>query len=143
MTIDHDFATLFEQRGVGVLATIKRDGRPQLSNVSFHYDAGEQTIRVSVTAGRAKTANIRRDPRVSFHVSTAEGWSYAVAEGTASLSPTAADPHDATVDALVDVYRSIGGEHPDWDEYRAAMVADRRILLTIAVDRVYGLRQGA
>jgi PPOX class probable F420-dependent enzyme len=142
MTIDHDLATLFEQRGVGVLATIKRDGRPQLSNVSFHYDAGEQTIRVSVTAGRAKTANIRRDPRVSFHVSTPEGWSYAVAEGTASLSPTAADPHDATVDALVDVYRSIGGEHPDWDEYRAAMVADKRILLTIAVDRVYGLRQG-
>jgi PPOX class probable F420-dependent enzyme len=139
MAIDPHLASQFEQRNVGVLATIKRDGRPQLSNVSFHYDADKRTIRVSITEGRAKTANIRRDPRVSFHVSTQQGWSYAVAEGTASLSPTAADPHDATVDALVDVYRSIGGEHPDWEEYRAAMVADRRIVLTITIDRVYGL----
>jgi uncharacterized protein len=139
MAIDPKLAALFEQRGVGVLVTLKRDGRPQLSNVSFHYDPGEQTIWVSVTDSRAKTANIRRDPRVSFHVSTNEGWEYAVAEGMGSLTPPAADPHDATVDALVEVYRSIGGEHPDWDEYRAAMVADRRIVLTINVERVYGL----
>jgi PPOX class probable F420-dependent enzyme len=139
MAVDRKLTALFEQRSVGVLATLKRDGRPQLSNVSFHYDPDEQTIRVSVTDTRAKTANIRRDPRVSFHVATKDGWEYAVAEGTGSLTPPAADPHDATVDALVEVYRSIGGEHPDWDEYRAAMVADRRIVLTITVERVYGL----
>ena len=53
----------------------------------------------------------------------------------------AADPHDATVDGLVGLYRDIAGEHPDWDEYRAAMVADQRILLTLRLDHVYGWSQ--
>jgi len=63
---------------------------------------------------------------------------YAVAEGSAQLTPPATDPNDATVEALIDVYRTIAGEHPDWDEYRAAMVADQRVVLTLPFDRVYG-----
>lgn len=128
--------------GLGVLATIKRDGRPQLSTVSHHYDDAARMIRVSITDGRAKTANIRRDPRVAFHVSSDDGWSYAVAEGVAQLSDVAADEHDAAVEELIDLYRAVGGEHPDWDEYRAAMVDDRRLVLRIPVDRVYGLSRG-
>ena len=62
-----------------------------------------------------------------------------MAEGTAALSPVAAEPHDDTVEELIEVYRAIGGEHPDWDDYRRAMVADRRLVLRIAVERVYGL----
>jgi hypothetical protein len=50
----------------------------------------------------------------------------------------AADPNDATVEELIDVYRAVAGEHPDWDEYRAAMVADRRLVIRLAVERVYG-----
>jgi PPOX class probable F420-dependent enzyme len=130
---------LLASRPMGVLVTLKRDGRPQLSNVSHAFDPRRRLIRVSVTDGRAKTANLRRDPRASFHVSSADGWAYAVAEGTAQLSPVAADPHDATVDELVEVYRAIQGEHPDWDDYRRAMVADRRLVLRLPVDRVYGL----
>jgi PPOX class probable F420-dependent enzyme len=142
MAMDDALVELLGKRRVGVLATIKRDGRPQLSNVSFTYDEAMTRIRVSTTDGRAKTANMRRDPRVSFHVSSKDGWSYVVAEGTASLSPVASDPRDATVQELIEIYRTIsGGEHPDWDDYRAAMVRDRRLVLTIAVDRVYGLRQ--
>jgi PPOX class probable F420-dependent enzyme len=142
MAMDDALVELLGKRRVGVLATIKRDGRPQLSNVSFTYDEATTRIRVSTTDGRAKAANMRRDPRVSFHVSSKEGWSYVVAEGTASLSPVASDPRDATVQELIEIYRTIsGGEHPDWDDYRAAMVRDRRLVLTIAVDRVYGLRQ--
>jgi PPOX class probable F420-dependent enzyme len=125
-------------RGLGVVVTLKKDGRPQLSNVSYTYDADRRRIRVSVTDGRAKTANLRRDPRVSFYVNGARGRSYIVAEGTASLSPVAAEPDDATVDELVDIYRAIAGEHPDWDEFRAAMVADRRLALTIDIERFYG-----
>src|SRR5699024_5531946 len=68
------------------LATIKRDGWPQLTNVSYHYDRADHTIRVSVTDERAKTKNLRRDPRASFHVTGADGWSYVVAEGIATLS---------------------------------------------------------
>lgn len=48
------------------------------------------------------------------------------------------DPHSAEVEALVDYYRSAAGEHPDWDEYRAVMVSDRRVLMALTVERVYG-----
>ena len=119
----------------GTLATIKRDGRPQLSNVVYLYTGG--AIRISVTDDRAKTANLRRDPRASFHVSP-DFWTYAVAEGTAELTPVAQSPDDATVDELVDIYRGVSGEHPDWTEFREAMVAQRRLVIRIQVDRLYG-----
>lgn len=122
---------------VGVLTTIKRDGRPQLSNVAYTFADG--VIRISVSAGRAKTANLRRDPRASFYVPAPNFRSYVVAEGVAELTPVASQPHDATVDELVAVYRAISGDHPDWDEYRAAMVDDRRLVVRIPVDRVYGM----
>lgn len=125
----------------GVLVTLKRDGRPQLSNVNHAYDPEARVIRVSVTDGRAKTRNVRRDPRVSYHVTSADRWNYAVVEGNAQLSRVAEDPHDAAVDELVELYRSVQGEHPDWDDYRAAMVADRRLVLRLPVERVYGTRQ--
>ncbi|MEV4756138.1 PPOX class F420-dependent oxidoreductase [Micromonospora sp. NPDC049559] len=124
---------------LGVLATIRRDGRPQLSNVNYTFDRARKLIRVSVTEDRAKTVNLRRDPRASFHVSAPDGWSYVVADAAAELSPVAADPHDATVEELIDIYRAIGGEHPDWDDYRRAMVADRRVALHLRVERVYGM----
>lgn len=123
----------------GVLTTIKRDGRPQLSNVSFHFDPGRRLIRVSVTDGRAKTANLRRDPRASFYVTARDFGAYAVAEGEAELTPVATGPNDATVDELVEVYREIAGEHPDWDDFRAAMVKERRLVLRLPVPRVYGM----
>ncbi|PRX92244.1 PPOX class F420-dependent oxidoreductase [Allonocardiopsis opalescens] len=129
---------LLEAKRPGVLVTLKRDGRPQLSNVSHTYDPATGVIRVSITDGRAKTANLRRDPRASYHVSPPDMGGYAVAEGTAELSPVAADPHDATVEELIELYRAIQGEHPDWDDYRAAMVADRRLVLRLPVDYVYG-----
>jgi PPOX class probable F420-dependent enzyme len=129
---------LLARRHLGTLATLKRDGRPQLSNVTHLFDPESGTIRVSITDGRAKTRNLRRDPRASYHVSSEDGWSYAVAEATAELSAVAADPHDATVDQLVELYRRLAGEHPDWDEYRAAMVAERRLVLCLRVERVYG-----
>ncbi|OLZ70436.1 PPOX class F420-dependent enzyme [Streptomyces sp. IMTB 2501] len=122
----------------GVLVTLKRDGRPQLSNVSHAYDPDERIIRISVTDDRAKTRNLRRDPRASYHVTSADRWAYTVAEGTAELSPVAADPHDDTVEELVRLYRDVLGEHPDWDDYRAAMVRDRRLVVRLHVDRVYG-----
>jgi PPOX class probable F420-dependent enzyme len=133
---------LLASRNLGVLATLKRDGRPQLSSVNYTYDPGTRVIRISITDGRAKTANVRRDPRVSFHVASADGWSYVVAEGVAELSATAARPDDDAVEELIDVYRAIGGEHPDWADYRAAMVRDRRLVLRIPVDRTYGLVRG-
>lgn len=123
----------------GVLVTLKRDGRPQLSNVNHAYYPDERLIRVSLTDGRAKTRNLRRDPRASYHVTTPDRWAYTVAEGTAELSPVAADPHDETVQELIRLYRDVNGEHPDWDDYRAAMVRDHRLVLRLRVEGAYGI----
>ena len=130
---------LFTATKVATLVTLKRDGRPQLSNILHNYDPRTRTFSVSVTDDRAKTRNMRRDPRVSMFVDSADGWSYAVAEGYAELSPVAALPHDETVEQLVELYRQLQGEHPDWNEFRAAMVTDRRLLLRVRVERFYGL----
>ncbi|WBO62673.1 PPOX class F420-dependent oxidoreductase [Streptomyces camelliae] len=129
---------LSEGRG-GTLVTLKKDGRPQLSNVSHAYYPDERIIRISVTDDRAKTRNLRRDPRASYHVTSADRWAYTVAEGTAELTPVAQDPHDDTVEELIRLYRDVLGEHPDWDDYRAAMVRDRRLVVRLRVERVYGI----
>lgn len=139
---DDKLLALISGNSLGVLATIKRDGRPQLSNVSYHFDPREVVVRVSITEPRAKTRNLRRDPRASLLVDSDDGWSYAVAEGTAELTPPAAARDDATVEALIALYRDIAGEHPDWDEYREAMVTDRRVLLTLPISHVYGMPPG-
>ena len=123
----------------GVLVTLKKDGRPQLSNVNHAYYPDERLIRVSITDDRAKTRNLRRDPRASYHVTTSDRWAYTVAEGTAELSPVAADPHDETVEELIRLYRDVNGEHPDWDDYRAAMIRDGRLVLRLRVERAYGI----
>ncbi|MGP3982426.1 PPOX class F420-dependent oxidoreductase [Streptomyces sp. KR80] len=122
----------------GVLATLKHDGRPQLSNVGFAFDPQERVLRISSTDDRAKVRNLRRDPRASFHVTTNNMGAWVVAEGEAEVSPVAADPHDATVGELIDIYRTIAGEHPDWEEFRSAMVAERRVVVRIRVSRTYG-----
>ncbi|WP_330286587.1 PPOX class F420-dependent oxidoreductase [Streptomyces sp. NBC_00576] len=123
----------------GVLVTLKADGRPQLSNVNHAYDPDERVVRVSLTDSRAKTRNMRRDPRVSYHVTSADRWTYTVVEGVADLTPVARDPYDETVEELVRLYRAVRGEHPDWDDYRAAMVRDGRLVLRLRVERVYGI----
>ncbi|AWT56014.1 PPOX class F420-dependent oxidoreductase [Mycolicibacterium smegmatis] len=139
---DDKLLALICNNSLGVLATIKRDGRPQLSNVSYHFDPRAQTFQVSITEPRAKTRNLRRDPRASIHVSSDDGWAYAVAEGDAILTPPAASTRDDTVEGLIALYRNISGEHPDWDEFRQAMVDDRRVLMTLPITHVYGMPPG-
>ena len=112
------------------LITRRRDGSPQASPVTAGVD-GEGRIVVSTYPSRAKAANLRRDPAVSAVVHSDE-WNgpYVQVDGTAEVLdlPDALEP-------LVDYYRSISGEHPDWDEYRQAMETDRRVLLRLNVER--------
>ena len=75
----------------------------------------------------------------SLHVTRDDFYAYAVIEGRAELTPVAADPDDATVDELVEYYRAVAGEHPDWDDYRRAMVADGRLVLRLHPERAYGM----
>ena len=138
MTVDEKMLAFVAGQRWGVLATIRRNGRPQLSNVGYAYDADQRLFRVSVTADRAKTKNLQADPRVTLHVSSQDFWTWVAVEGTAELTPVAAAPDDATVDELVAYYRGISGEHENWDEYRAAMVADRRLVVRFTAEHTYG-----
>lgn len=118
------------------LVTIKRDGRPQTSNVLYGFDG--TTVRISLTADRAKTRNATRDPRVAVHVIAENFGQWLAAEGDAELTPVAAATDDATVDALVELYRSLAGEHPDWAEFREVQVQERRQVLSFVVTHAYG-----
>lgn len=158
-TSAHDPAllALAAGRNLGTLAALKRDGRPQLSMVNFALDQAQRssptspadltsptgpTVRVSVVDGRAKVANLLRDPRGSLLVTSPDGWSYAVLEGDVEFSPVARARDDETVEELVELFRTIRGEeHSDWDDYRRAMVQDHRRILRLHVTRVYGLIQ--
>ena len=142
MTDPFDPHALLAEARLGVLATIKADGLPQLSPVTPFYDRDAGVVYVSMTQGRAKTANLRRDPRAAIEVTSADGRAWATAEGSVTLTGPGTDPQGPEVEALVDYYRAAAGEHPDWDEYRSVMVSDRRVLMALTVDHVYGENLG-
>jgi len=121
-----------------VLATIRGNGLPQLSNVA-HYVSDDGIIRISVTASRAKYRNLLRRLWAALHVTRPDFFAYAVLEGVVELSPVAAQPDDDTVGELITYYRALSGEHEDWDDYRAAMVIERRAVVRLTPDRAYGM----
>ena len=122
----------------GVLVTHRRDGRAQLSNII--YTVGDDgVIRISITADRAKAKNLARDPRAELYVGGDNFWRYLVLDADAELSAVAAAPDDATVEELVGTYRAMAGEHPNWDEYRATMVNDKRLVARLTPTRAVGL----
>lgn len=116
-------------RHKGTLVTQRRDGRPQMSPVSCGVDT-EGRIVVSTYPERAKAVNLRRDPRVSILVHS-DDWNdpYVQVDGTAEVldMPDALEP-------LVEYYRCIAGEHPDWDEYREAMRNQDKSLIRITIE---------
>ena len=96
-------------------------------------------LTISVTDGRAKTKNIRRDPRVSLYVPGDNFGSSSSSKGPPSSPRWPPIPQDDTVEQLVAYYRAGNGEHPDWDDYRATMVADGRLIAAVHPERAYGL----
>jgi len=138
MTADPRMLAFVAENRWGVLATLRRNGRPQLSNVGYAYDTDAGIIRISVTADRAKTRNLAADPRATLHVTSKDFWTWVAVEGTAELTPVAADPGDATVDELVTYYRGTAGEHENWTAYRAAMVSERRLVVRLRPEHTYG-----
>lgn len=113
-----------------VLATIRADGRPQMSPVVCAVDSGGRVL-VSTRETAVKTRNLRRDPFASLCAFTDRFFGeWVQAEGTAEVIPLP----DA-MELLVDYYRLISGEHADWSDYRAAMVRDRRVIIRISLSR--------
>jgi PPOX class probable F420-dependent enzyme len=121
----------------GVLATRRADGRPQLSVIVAAVDDADRVV-ISTREPAMKTRNVRRDPRVSLLVFTDDffgPWVQLDGPATVVSLPDAMEP-------LVDYYRRLSGEHPDWDDYRAAMERDRRVLLQIRVEQAGPDRAG-
>ncbi|KIF68872.1 hypothetical protein HY68_10080 [Streptomyces sp. AcH 505] len=133
-----DIWSLFGAATTGALVTLKRDGRPQLSNVGHLWDADSRVLLISVTDDRAKTRNLRRDPRASYYVTSPDFGAYAVGEGVAELGAVTRRSDDESADALVEHYRALRGEHPDWAEFREAMVSEQRLLVRLPLTRAYG-----
>lgn len=130
-------ATLVAHHTMGVLATLQGNGRPQLSNIAYAF--GGETARISVSADRAKTRNLQRDPRGSLHVTTPDQWRWAVLEGVAELSPVTTEPGDAVGAELLTLYEAVQQKpHPAPDEFFAAMVSDARLVIRLHVERFYG-----
>ncbi|HVM10825.1 MAG TPA: PPOX class F420-dependent oxidoreductase [Acidimicrobiales bacterium] len=129
--------TFLRENHRAVLATTRRDGRPQLTPITAGVDDDGKVI-VSTRETALKTKNIERDPRVTICAFTDQffgRWVYVDGDAEIVRLPEA-------MDGLVDYYRRISGEHPDWDDYRAAMVRDRRVLLRITVTRAGPDRAG-
>ena len=119
-----------------VLATVRPDRRPQMSPVSVGVDADGRVV-ISTRETAYKVRHIRRDPHVSVCVVSDDFWRWIQVDGTATVVslPDAMEP-------LVDYYRRVAGEHPDWDDYRRAMQEQRRVLVRIEIERAGPDRQG-
>lgn len=125
------------ERRTAALITLRRDGRAQSSDIAFAVIG--DTIKISLTDSRAKTANMRRDNRVVLHITEPGAWSYVSIDATVELSPVCTSPDDATADELVAVYQAVtGADHPDWDEFRRAMVGEGRVVARVTPHSVTG-----
>ena len=113
-----------------VLATFRRDGRPQLSPVTAGVD-DEGRVEISTRETSMKVKNLRRDPRISLCL-LGPHW-YAQWGQVEGIAEIVAQPE--ALDLLVGYYRRISGEHPDWDEYRQAMIDEKRVLVRFVIDR--------
>jgi PPOX class probable F420-dependent enzyme len=124
---------LLQTHKQAVIATIRRDGRPQLSNVIVVYREGD--LWVSLTETRAKYHNMLRDPRVTLLINGDSFWQYLAVDGSARFVRL---PEAAPM--LREYYElASGGPHPDWDEYDRAMIAERRVVAVISIESRYPL----
>jgi PPOX class probable F420-dependent enzyme len=113
-----------------VLSTSRADGRPQLSPVAVGVD-GDGRVIISTRETAVKVRNLRRDPRISLAGLNDRFYGdWVQVEGTAEIIAL-----PEALDLLVDYYQRIAGEHPDWDEYRSAMVEQRRVIVRFAIER--------
>lgn len=113
----------------GVLATARSNGRPQMSAVLVGVDE-DGYVTISTWEGAFKVRHMRRDPRVSVFAASDDFSTWVQIDGTATVIslPDAMEP-------LVDYYRSVSGEHPDWDDYRQSMQEQARVIVRIDIER--------
>ncbi|MEU0464785.1 MULTISPECIES: PPOX class F420-dependent oxidoreductase [unclassified Amycolatopsis] len=141
--MSEELLDLVAGRQFGTLATIRRDGRPQLSTVVYGWYPEEKLIRISSTADRAKVRNLLRDPRAVLHVAAPDGMAYAVVESDVDVSPVSTEPGDATGREMAELASRFEDPYADLDRFYQRMVDEQRVVIRLPVSRVYGLPPGA
>ncbi|CAL9303644.1 pyridoxamine 5'-phosphate oxidase family protein [Streptomyces sp. SudanB182_2057] len=134
---DAALSSLLGQQQFGTLATMKRSGHPHLTTMVYSWDPEARIVRFSTTADRVKVQHLRRNPRAALHVPGGDVWSFAVAEGEAVVSESTTVPGDAVGRELLEMIPEAG--RPD-DEAALLeeLVAERRVVIRLKVDRLYG-----
>jgi PPOX class probable F420-dependent enzyme len=130
---------LIAENRQGVLATIHADGRPQLSNILYLWDAERKLALITTTASRVKARNLARDPRCGLHVDGGSFWTYAVADGEAEVSAKAEAPGDEICRELLPLYTALMGAPEDEGEFFAKMVAEERLIFRFRYSRLHGV----
>lgn len=139
MAIDQRLLEIVAERRQGVLATIGKNGRPQLSNILYVWDPEHRTAQISTTADRVKARNLLRDPRASLHVAGAHFWAWAAADGDVELIGPTTTPGDQAGRELLHVHTAFYGPQNEHDFYQQ-MIAARRLVIRLQVSHTYGLR---
>lgn len=134
---DEALSDLLGKQRFGTLATVKRSGHPHLTTMAYSWDPGARVARFSTTADRVKVAHLRRDPRAALHVRGGDVWSFAVAEGEAEVSEITTVPGDAVGRELLGMLPR-AARPDDEDAFLEQLVAERRVVVRLKVDRLYG-----
>jgi PPOX class probable F420-dependent enzyme len=137
MTLSDGMLEWLSDRHHGVLVTVRSDRSPQSSNIAFDVQGGQALV--SVTADRAKTRNLQRDPRGLLHVIGDNVWTYASIRVAAQVGPLSEEPGDAVGQELLQLFERVAGKpHPDPQEFFEAMVTDKRLVLRLELLSVVG-----
>ncbi|MFI2114167.1 TIGR03618 family F420-dependent PPOX class oxidoreductase [Streptomyces rubiginosohelvolus] len=134
---DEALSGLLGRQQFGTLATNKRSGHPHLTTMVYSWDPEARIVRLSTTADRVKTKHLRRDPRAALHVPGGDVWSFAVAEGEAEVSGSTTEPGDAVGRELLAMIPE-AGRPEDEAAFFEELVAERRVVIRLKVDRLYG-----
>jgi PPOX class probable F420-dependent enzyme len=136
---ERNLLDLIAANGRGILAVVKKDGHPHLSNVLYAWDAEARTARISTQADRVKGRVLRRDPKAALHVPGEHFWSFAVMEGDAETTATATEPGDDACRALLALRSELMAPPEDEDAFYAQMIEQQRLVVSLPATRVYGL----
>ncbi|MHB9860870.1 pyridoxamine 5'-phosphate oxidase family protein [Streptomyces sp. YIM S03343] len=134
---DEALSSVLGQQQFGTLATIKRSGHPHLTTMAYTWDPEARMVRFSTTANRVKVQHLRGNPRAALHVSGGDVWSFAVAEGEAVVSESTTVPGDAVGRELLAMMPK-AGRPEDEAALLEELVAERRVVIRLKVDRLYG-----
>ncbi|MEV5953376.1 TIGR03618 family F420-dependent PPOX class oxidoreductase [Streptomyces sp. NPDC051987] len=134
---DEALSDLLGTQQFGTLATVKRSGRPHMTTMLYSWDADARTVRFSTTADRIKVAHLRHNPHAALHVQGGDVWSFAVAEGEAEVSAITAVPGDAVGRELLGMIPPAAKPEQE-DAFLEQLVAERRVVIRLKVDRLYG-----